>query len=55
MNRVVANEGQIQNDCKTLKISVYDNLFSMYAIYTSIRFFRNTNLSNKTTTWLPIE
>ena len=32
---------------KTLKIRFFDNLFCINAIYTSIRFIRNTNLSNK--------
>ena len=45
--RVVANEGQKVNGLKTLKIRFFDNLICMYAIYTSIRFIRNTNLSNK--------
>ena len=31
---------------KTLKIRFFDNLICINAIYTSIRFIRNTNLSN---------
>ena len=32
---------------KTLKIRFFDNLICINAIYTTIRFIRNTNLSNK--------
>ena len=44
--RVVANEDQIQNGLKTLKIILW-RLICMYVIYTSIRFIRTSNLSNK--------
>ena len=35
------------NGWKTIKIWAFDNLFSMYAIYASISFVRDTNMSNK--------